>query len=203
MDEIYYIFGIDARPWKKFPTLGAIIPLALFFTSVELYRQKLNNNAPLSNLSRYFVIISLVVLSLYGTQWLKRSWREEYTKRMLLNLIYLGLISTGIYNALTSSDNINQWLVFQEGRINEVASHLPFGDAMRDVVCTAVICLVGISYLWLQTWSHQRAEAKKLGNRPSSHIFCHFQARERLALKVVYTIYFFGSLCIVSFLVIA
>ena len=46
MDEIYYIVGIDARPWQKTPKIGATIPLALLFGAIVAFRQALNQGGP-------------------------------------------------------------------------------------------------------------------------------------------------------------
>jgi hypothetical protein len=205
MDEIFYIVGIDARPWKKAPAVDAVIPLALFFVSIEAYRHKININTPVQDFNRYFLIVLLVVLSKYLGGWVWQLEREEYAKRLLTNMIYLGIISTGFYNALTSFNGVNKWLVYQESMINSFADNLPqpYGDDVRFIICTTVICAVGTLYIWLRTSLRRRAEFARLAHRPSSHTFRNFHAKEGYALIILYAAYFFGSLCVISFLTIA
>ena len=212
MDEIYYIVGIDARPWKKTTAIGAIIPIVLFFASIEAFRYTLNKNVPLGNAQRYFVIILLVISGLYVSKHLKRPWREEYTKRFLLNTIYLGLIATGFSNALFYLANIqtdaqddmppNRQTVALS-HVEDQIIELLHGPKYFYIAFVAFICGVALLYIAAQTSVHLRAEAAKLACRPSLHIFKHHRAKEIASLRLAYVIYFFGSVALVSYLVIA
>jgi hypothetical protein len=80
VDEIYFVVGIDARPWKKTGEVGAAIPLVLFFASVESLRGTWNESTALPDFQKYFLIIVLVVLGIYLSHWLEKP-RREHTPR--------------------------------------------------------------------------------------------------------------------------
>jgi hypothetical protein len=191
MDEIYYIVGIDARPWKRSETIGAIIRIVLFFASIEAFRKTLNLNQPLRGAQRYFVIILLVVTGIYLSKWIKRPWREEYTKKLLLNLIYLGLIATGFSNALFYLANIQTDLAPEVSANTQTIALTRFenyfikrlnGPTYFYIIFVAVICGVGVLYMALQTGIRVRAETVSFANRPSSHIYQNFFARQKRSL---------------------
>ncbi len=110
MDEIYYIVGIDARPWQKTPKIGATIPLALLFGAIVAFRQALNQGGPFPDIKGAVATFFLVVFGMLLTKFLKHPWREEYTKNVMLNVVYIGVISTGLYDALAQTQFISGWL---------------------------------------------------------------------------------------------
>jgi hypothetical protein len=210
MDEIYYIVGIDGRPWKKSPDIGSIIPLAAFFASVETFRSALNLNEPLGGGQRYFVIVFLVVLGILLSKYFKKPWCETYTKRLLLNVIYLGLIATGVSDMVFYLANIETGLQEHPNgqtvmfvRIVNILIEKLNGPANFYIAFIAVMCAVSLFYVGLQTWFNLRAETQRLASRPSAHTFRAFRIRERLSLIAVFGIYFIGSVFLISYLVIA
>jgi hypothetical protein len=210
MDEIYYVVGIDGRPWKVSPTIGAIIPLAAFFASVEAFRSTLNRDEPLGGGQRYFVIVFLVLLGMFLSKFFRKRWREQYTKRLLLNMIYLSLIATGFSDMVFYLANIQSGLQNQANtqtiwfvRVANSLIEKLNGPANFYVAFVAIICAFSLFYVGLQTWFHSRAETKRLASRPSAHIFRSFRFRERISLITVFIVYFVGTVFLISYLVIA
>jgi hypothetical protein len=201
MDEIYYIVGIDARPWKKTGEVGTAIPLVLFFASVETLRGTWNEPSVLPDFQKYFLIIVLVVFGMYLSRWLEKPWRERYTKKLILNLIYLGLISTGFSNALFLVAFTRDKLIdIQNDMMGWLRLVWLDSDAMLNVLFSVFICVLGLIYMSLQTLLHRRAECLRLTKGQPSHLFRSFRIRESRALRFVYLAYFVGAVSILSLL---
>ena len=139
MDEIFYITNIDARPWKKSPDIGAAIPLVLFFASVETMRKSFNVSSELPNLEKYCVMIVVVVLGMYLSKRCALPWRKAYTTKLFLDLIYLCLISTGIYNALRQLGFVRDWLVSaQNNAIGLLDNRIVDGATLMHLLFAAI-----------------------------------------------------------------
>src|SRR5580704_13132491 len=148
MDEIYYIVGMDARPWKRTNAVGTTTPLVLFFASVEALRGALNESSTISDFRKYFLLIVLAVVSVYLSYYFGKPWRVQYTKAMTLNLVYLGLISTGFFNVLFLIPSARDWLVIKQ---NNMRDSLPY-DFMSNGLIAVIISAVGLIYIALQTF---------------------------------------------------
>lgn len=205
MDEIYYIVRMDGRPWKRSLEVGSVMPIALFFGSIEAYRNGLNQTEPLTDFRRYFVVfvfaagafyVSRLLEKLRDASLVKRHWHETYTKRLLTNLVYLCLISTGLCNAafhifLTKDNRVD----FENAMMRHVGTDFKF-----TVISAAFICLVGMLVVLLQTAVHVRGETKNLSGRRSSHIFFSFRSGECRSIAAVFVFYYVTSVGLVTFL---
>jgi hypothetical protein len=203
MDEIYYIIDIDARPWRKTPKIGATVPLALLFGAVVAFRQALNQSGPqntsvLPDAKGAVATFCLVVFGMLLTKFIQQPWRDEYTKNVLLNIVYLGVISTGLYDAATLSHSTSQWL-------NTVPltniMHCMHSDFLRNLVVAMIVCAIGLFYIWLQTYLHMRAEAKEFEQRGAVSTLSSFREREMRSLDKIYFVYFLGAVSLITFLV--
>jgi hypothetical protein len=204
MDEIFYITNIDARPWKKSPDIGAAIPLVLFFASVETMRKSFNVSSELPNLEKYCVMIVVVVLGMYLSKRCALPWRKAYTTKLFLDLIYLCLISTGIYNALRQLGFVRDWLVSaQNNAIGLLDNRIVDGATLMHLLFAAITSGIGLIYIWARTCSERRGEVAKYGERRANHLFVHFQKREGGPLCLMYLLYFVCSAALISFLTIA
>jgi hypothetical protein len=203
MDEIYYIVGIDARPWRKTRQFGAAVPISLLFGAIVAFRQALNQGGSqdasvLPDAKGAVTTFCLVIFGMLLTKFLKKPWRDDYTKNVLLNIVYLGVISAGLYDALALSPSISQWL---NTVLLTKIMHCVHSDFLRNLVVAAIMCAIGLIYIWLLTYSHMRAEAKEFGLRKTVRTFSSFRKREMHSLCKVYFIYFLGAVALITFLV--
>jgi hypothetical protein len=88
----------------------------------------------------------------------RKAAARAYTKKLILNLIYLGLISTGFSNALFLVAFTRDRLV----AIQNVMMGWLDSDTMLNVLFSVFICALGLIYMSLQTFLRRRAECIRL-----------------------------------------
>src|SRR5262249_32224821 len=88
------------REMGRAPKIGAAIPVVLFFAAIEGLRKSWNVDSTLPDVKKYFVVMLLVIFGIYFSKLLHPKWRDQYTKNLIINLVYLSLISAGLYIAL-------------------------------------------------------------------------------------------------------
>jgi hypothetical protein len=191
MNEIFYIAKIDGRPWKKSLAAESFLPFALLLASIETMRYILNERS-VPEFEKYFAITLCIVIAVYGGEIFGKLWRDVYTSRALQNLIYVGLIGSGLFNAACAIAPLKRSILYYLNSLESTP------DWLIHTLVAATMCLIGTLYVSVRTLFYMCDESDRLLPKATSHHFKAFRKKEIRYLPIVLCAYFIAASLLIA-----